>query len=116
MGPKFDDPLYFQSDGALEVCGPTDFGPNDISFELLKVTVVDKNGVARHTPELSLHFRAGEMWEADIEHARGELAVGRARGVGRGCVTKRNGNTKIIEWADHFELVDPATFLDSSDD
>jgi len=27
----------------------------------------------------------------------------------------RNGNTKVIEWADHFELIDPATFLDISD-
>ena len=115
MGPKFDDPLYFQSDGALEVCGPTNFGPNDISFELLKVTVVDKNGVERHTPDLSIFFTAGEMWEADIENVRGVLAVGRARGVGRGRATKRNGNTKMVEWADHFELINPATFLEASD-
>jgi hypothetical protein len=114
MGPKFDDPLYFQSDGALEVCGPTNFGPNDISFELLKVTVVDKNGVERHTPHLSIFFRAGEMWETDIEHAR-DLAAGRARGVGRGRATKRDGSTKIIEWAGRFELIDPTTFLETSD-
>jgi hypothetical protein len=115
MGPKFDDPLYFQSDGALEVCGPTNFGPNDISFELLKVTVVDKNGVERHTPNLSLPFRLGDMWETDIENAR-DLAGGKARGVGRARVTKRNGNTKIIEWVGRFELIDPTTFLESSDD
>jgi hypothetical protein len=115
MGPKFDDPLYFQSDGALEVCGPTDFGPNDISFELLKVTVVDKNGVERSTPDLSIFFTAGEMWETDIEDVRGVLAVGRARGVGRARITKRNGETKIKEWPGRFELIDPATFLEASD-
>lgn len=111
MGPKFDDPLYFQGDD-LEVCGPTNFGPNDISLELLKVTVVDQNGVERHTPDLSIFFTAGEMWEADIDDARGVLAVGRVRGVGRGRVTVRNGNTHIIEWADHFEIIDTETFLD----
>ncbi len=115
MGPRFNDPLYFQSDGALEVCGPADFGPNDISFELLKVTVVDKNGLERHTPDLSILVAAGDMWETDIDGVKGVLAPGTARGVGRGRVTKRNGNTKVIEWADRFELIDPSTFLDASD-
>jgi hypothetical protein len=116
MGPKFNDPLYFQSDDSLEVCGPANFGPNDISLELLKVTVVDKNGVERHTPDgLSILVAAGEMWETDIDDARGVLAVGPARGVGRGRVLKRNGNAKVIEWADHFEIIDPATFLDDID-
>jgi hypothetical protein len=115
MGPKFNDPLYFESDGALEVCGPANFGPNDISLELLKVTVVDKNGVERHTGDLSILVTAGEMWETEIDNANGDLAVGEAKGVGRGRVTKRNGNTKVIEWADHFELIDPKTFLDTSD-
>ena len=67
MGPKFNDPLYFQGDDALEVCGPANFGPNDISLELLKVTVVDQNGVERHTPDLSILVAAGEMWETDID-------------------------------------------------
>jgi hypothetical protein len=111
MGPKFNDPLYFQDD-ALEVCGPANFGPNDISLELLKVTVVDKDGVERHTPDLSIFVAAGEMWETDIDGAKGDLAVGPARGVGRGRVTKRDGNTKVIEWADHFEIIDPEKFLD----
>ena len=115
MGPKFDDPLYFQSDNALEVCGPTNFGPNDISFELIKVTVVDKNGVERSTPDLSIFFTAGEMWETDMEDVKGVLAVGPARGVGSGRATKRNGNTKMIEWAGRFELIDPTTFLEDSD-
>lgn len=115
MGPRFNDPLYFQSDGALEVCGPADFGPNDISLELLKVTVVDKNGVERHTPDLSILVAAGEMWETDIDNVQGVLAPGPARGVGRGRVTKRNGDKKVIEWADHFDLIDPGTFLDASE-
>ncbi len=55
------------------------------------------------------------MWETDIDDARGVLAVGPARGVGRGRVTTRNGNTKIIEWADHFEIIDPRTFLDDTE-
>jgi hypothetical protein len=113
MGPKFDDPLYFQSDDALEVCGPTDFGPNDISFELLKVTVVDKLGKELHR-DTHLFFTAGEMWETDIDQARGVLAVGKARGVGRARVTKRDGSTRIIEWPGRFELIDPVTFLQSS--
>jgi len=112
MGPKFNDPLYLQGDG-LEVCGPTNFGPNDISLELVKVTVIDKNGVKRHTDDgLSVFFTAGEMWEADIDDARG-LALGPAKGVGQGRVTRRNGNVHDIEWADHFELVDTTTFLDT---
>ena len=80
MGPRFNDPLYFQSDGALEVCGPADFGPNDISLELLKVTVVDKNGVERHTPDLSILVAAGEMWETDIDNVQGVLAPGHRQG------------------------------------
>ena len=111
MGPKFNDPLYFQGDG-LEVCGPTNFGPNDISLELLKVTVIDQHGVVRDTGDLSIFFTAGEMWEADIDDARG-LAVGPAKGVGRGRATKRNGNKRVFEWADHFEIVDTETFLDT---
>ena len=114
MGPKFDDPLYFQSDGALEVCGPTNFGPDDISFELRKVTVVDRHGKQLHT-DTRLFFRAGEMWETDIENARGVLAVGSARGVGKGRVTKRDGRTKDVDWAGHVELIDPRTFLETSD-
>jgi hypothetical protein len=115
MGPKFDDPLYFENDDSLEVCGPTDFGPNDISLELLKVTVVDHNGVELHTPDLSILFGAGEMWETDIENARGVLAVGPAQGVGRGRVTKRNGNTKVIEWPGRFEIIDTRTFLSAGE-
>jgi hypothetical protein len=111
MGPKFEDPLYFQADGALEVCGPTNFGPDDISLELFQVDVVDKNGEERHVHGLHDLFTKDEMWEADIEHAKGRLAVGPARGVAKGRVTKRDGRTKDIEWASHFEIVDTQTFL-----
>ena len=30
-------------------------------------------------------------------------------------MTKRNGDKKVIEWADHFDLIDPGTFLDASE-
>jgi hypothetical protein len=114
MGPKFEATLYFEEDGALEVCGPTNFGPDDISLELLKVTVVDKNGDERHTHDLHLLFTKDEMWEADIEEARRHLAPGNAKGVGKGRVTKRNGQTRNIEWASRFEIVDTQSFLTTS--
>jgi hypothetical protein len=114
MGPKFQDPLYFEADGALEVCGPTNFGPNDISFELLRITVIDKDGNERHTHDLHLFFTKGEMWEAEIEDARHHLVPGPAKGVGKGRVTKRDGEKKDIEWAGRFEIVDTQTFLTTS--
>jgi hypothetical protein len=119
MGPRFDDPLYFQSDGALEVCGPANFGPNDVSFELLKVAVRDENGKVMHkTPHPRIVLTQGEMWETDIENARGVLAVGPATGFARGRVTKRDGTTKCIEWTGQFDLVDTSAFgniLDNGD-
>jgi hypothetical protein len=116
MGPKFDDPLYFQSDGALEVCGPANFGPNDISLEVISVTVVDKHGVERHASNVPIFVGAGEMWETDIENARGELSAGPARGVATGRVTKRNGNTQEIQWPGRFELIETTTFLTADGD
>ena len=119
MGPRFDDPLYFQSDGALEVCGPANFGPNDVLFELLKVAVTDKNGVVmRKTPVPPIVVAPGEMWEIEIENARGVLAVGAATGLGRGRVIRRNGPPKTIEWTGQFDLVDTSAFgniLDNGD-
>jgi hypothetical protein len=111
MGPKFNEFLYFEANGALEVCGPTNFGPNDISLELNKVTVVDREGNERHTPHLRLLFTYGEMWEADIPNAHGHLVPGMARGQGEGKALTRDGKTHDITWSSRFEIVDPKTFL-----
>jgi hypothetical protein len=110
MGPKFEERLYFQADRALEVCGPTNFGPDDMMFELKRVTVVDKNGRERHV-SVSLFFTRGEMWETDIPDATGELAIGPAAGTGKGKVTRRDGSKKDVDWVGQFELIDAQTFL-----
>jgi hypothetical protein len=115
MGPKFEETLYFEEDGALEVCGPTNFAPDDISLELLKVDVVDKNGNERHRHDLHLFFTKGEMWETDIEDARRHLAPGKAKGTAEGCVTTRTGAKRDIKWASRFEIIDTQTFLTSDD-
>ena len=41
MGPKFDPYLNFQADGSLDVCGPTNFGAQDVMFRLIRVRVKD---------------------------------------------------------------------------
>jgi hypothetical protein len=52
MGPKFNDPLYFEEDGALEVCGPANFGPNDVLLKVEKITHHHRPRGARRRAEL----------------------------------------------------------------
>lgn len=116
MGPRFSDPLYFEQDGALEVCGPANFGPNDISFELLKITIIDHEGNSvQEEFDPPILVGSGElMWESEIDDARSRLVVGPARGIGKGRVRRRDHSTQGVGWADQFQLIDPATYLEDT--
>lgn len=115
MGPKFSDPLYFEDDGTLEVCGPANFGPDDVQLEVLKITIVDHRGRRRTATPSALVGSGEPMWETEIANARSKLAVGKARGVGKARMTEHDGTTRIVRWADHVHLIDPRTFLDDTE-
>lgn len=115
MGPRFNDPLYFQADGSLDVCGPTNFHPNDVLFRLVRVTFQQdgKDAITHEYQPPKLFGCCDSMWDGDIDDARGRLALGQARATGEGRVLHRNGQEEPVTWANFVHLIAPATFLDA---
>lgn len=115
MGPKFDQYLYFQSNGELEVCGPTNFGVQDMLLTVKSVAIKDHTNkrVAHTFKQPGLLFGNGNvMWEGDLPTAKAKrLSVGPARAHGKGRVLHQDGTSETIEWANDVILVNPATFL-----
>jgi hypothetical protein len=106
MGPRFDTPLYFDCDGALEVCGPAGFGLDDVLLEITRLTIL-QNGVAVPVPNLPLIVVApASMWETEIPNAKGRLGPGAAQGAGAGFVVTRAGGRRNVSWVGDLMLSD----------
>lgn len=116
MGPKFNDPLYFEEDGTLEVCGPANFSPNDVLLKVEKLTIIDHEGhvVEKDFDPPTLVGSGDPMWESEIDDALGALVPGPARGVAQGHVRTRDHVERGIGWAGRFELVNPGTFFEDT--
>ncbi|HEX2377503.1 MAG TPA: hypothetical protein VHI30_08090 [Gaiellales bacterium] len=116
MGPKFNNPLYFEEDGVLEVCGPANFGPNDVLLKVEKITIIDHEGhVVEQSFDPPILVGSGDpMWESEIEDGRDRLVPGPARGVAQGRVRTRDNGERGIGWADRFDLVNPGTFFEDT--
>jgi hypothetical protein len=112
VGPRFEDPLYFEPSGALEVCGPAGLGPNDVLLRIEHVAVKDSQGTERQVEgidaEHPLVVGTGDgMWESEIENAQGDLVPGPGIGFGQGVMVMRNGASRPVHWATRLTLVDP---------
>jgi hypothetical protein len=106
MGPRFDTPLYFDCDGALEVCGPIGFEPDDVLFEITQLTIL-QNGVVVAVPHLPLTTVApAGMWETEIPNARAQLGLGAAQGAGVGFFVTRSGGRRNVSWPGDLTLSD----------
>jgi hypothetical protein len=114
MGPRFNNPLYFEAGGTLEVCGPANFGPNDVLFAVHRVTFrQDGHPPVPHPFDPHILVGSSEaMWEGEFEHAHSKLSPGHVRATGEGSVTRRDGSHDPVTWANDIELIAPATFLD----
>src|SRR5690242_16495815 len=105
MGPKFMPILYFDCEGTLEVCGPTNFGPND--DELVITTLTIKQNGKTMSPPLPIITKApAEEWEGEIPGAKGQLAVGKATGFASGNIVKKNGRSVPVSWPGDLTLSD----------
>lgn len=106
MGPRFDTPLYFDCDGALEVCGPAGFQDGDVLLEITALTIL-QNGVSVPVPHLPLITIApAAMWETEIPNAKGRLSVGAAQGAGAGFFVTRSGGRRNVTWPGDLMLSD----------
>ena len=119
MGPSFNDPLYFEDSGTLEVCGPTGFGPNDVLLKIMDVAVKDSEGNERHADGIDDDHplqvgTADAMWESEIEHAKNDLVPGPGIGFARGVIVHRNGESRRIHWAKNLTLVDPPALFSTT--
>jgi len=106
--------LYFDCDGALEVCGPTNFGPNDARLEItLQLDIVDQFG-NRLSAQLPIITNApAQEWECEIPGAKGILAAGPATGTASGRIVKKQGQGQSVPvtWVGSFTLVDGCVIL-----
>jgi hypothetical protein len=105
MGPKFMTPLYFDCDGNLEVCGPTNFGPNDARLVITELTI-KQNGQTVPAPVPITTDAPATEWEVDIPGAKGPLDVGPATGFAVGRRVKTNGQEVAVSWPGALKLED----------
>jgi hypothetical protein len=105
MGPRFMHTLYFNCDGTLEVCGPTNFGPNDNRL-VITVLKIKQNGQTLSPPLPITADAPAHEWEGDIPGAKGPLAVGLATGFASGNIVKKNGQAVPVSWAGDLMLAD----------
>jgi hypothetical protein len=112
MGPRFDTPLDFECDGALEICGPTGFGPDDVLLEITQL-VIRQGNVSLSPPHLPIITVAPKaMWETSIPGARAAgLTVGAASGAAVGFVVKRGGGRVEVPWPGVLMLEDGCAVL-----
>jgi hypothetical protein len=115
MGPKFDPYLNFQADGSLDVCGPANFGAQDVMFKLTRVRLKDQaNTQVEQTfnPPAALFGNGDTMWEGEIPPPKAQtLVTGPARGTGKGRVLHRDGTEEEVVWANDVILANPSGFL-----
>ncbi len=113
MGPRFMSPLSFECDGTLEVCGPTNFGPDDVMLRIEQLTI-EQNGKSM-SPNLPIIAVAPALeWEGEIPNAKkpqGKLDVGQARGAASGYLVKKSGQIVPVAWPGAPRLVDGCAIL-----
>jgi hypothetical protein len=116
MESRFMTPLYFECDGTLEVCGPTNFGPDDVLLEITQLTIVDQAGNTMSPPNLPIITLApSPTWETEIPGAKGTLQAGPATGAAAGFLVKRRGGRDAVAWPGSLTLVDGCAILEAID-
>ena len=105
MGSRFMLTLYFDCDGTLEVCGPTNFGPNDARLVITALTI-KQNGQTMSPPLPITTDAPAQEWEGEIPGAKGRLAVGPATGFASGNLVKKNGQAVPVSWPGALTLAD----------
>jgi hypothetical protein len=116
MGPKFMATLYFDCDGTLEVCGPTNFGPNERRLEITHLRIVDQYGntLSVPSPPLPIITNApAPEWEVEVPQAKAILAPGPATGTASGVIVKKDGQAVPVSWVGSFTLADGCAILNS---
>jgi len=110
MEPKFMTPLSFRCDGTLEVCGPTNFDPDDVLLEITQLTIVQ--GSARMSPTLPfITVAPNQNWETEISGAKPTLNEGPALGAAAGYKVKKSGGRVPVAWPGSLMLVDGCAIL-----
>ena len=113
MEPRFMPVLLFECDGTLEVCGPTNFGPDDVLLEITQLTIVDQAG-ASMSPRLPVISVAPKpTWETEIPGAKGTLQPGSATGAAAGYLVRKSGDRVAVAWPGSLTLVDGCAILEA---
>jgi hypothetical protein len=116
MESRFMTPLFFECDGTLEVCGPTNFGPDDVLLEITQLTIVDAAGNTMSPPTLPVITLAPSVtWETEIPGAKGRLQEGPATGAAAGFLVKRGRGRVPVAWPGSLTLVDGCAILEAID-
>src|SRR5581483_10438448 len=111
MEPKFMTPLFFGCDGTLEVCGPTNFDPDDVLLEITALTIAQ--GSARMSPNLPVITVAPSLtWETEIYGAKPTLQDGPAIGAAAGYKVKKSGGRVAVAWPGSLTLVNGCAILE----
>ena len=108
MAPKFMDPLHFQADRSLDVCGPTnEQGGQVASLNITRLVIADHLGnLIDHTCDPPIVSQPGPdaEWETDFEDADGDLVDGPAIGLAIGFLVMQDGSQQPISWAQAIRL------------
>jgi hypothetical protein len=108
MVPKFMNPLHFQADHSLEVCGPTnEQGAQVASLNVTRLVIADHQGnLIDHTYDPPIQSQPGPdaEWETDFEDADETLVDGPAIGLAIGFLRMDDGTEQPISWAQAIRL------------
>lgn len=101
MGARFQSPLEREADGSLEVCGPVDFDPGDVMFEVISFSITDSKGATvTHLCVPPARATPGNMWESEIPKLQAQkLSPGAAKGQAFGLMHRQNGAVVPFHWA-----------------
>jgi hypothetical protein len=104
MTPRFMHTLYFDCDGNLEVCGPTNFSPSEEEL-VINVLRIKQNGQIVELPDPITVKPPEPEWESRIPGAKGPIGNGHATGFASGYIVK-NGKKVPVSWVGELTLAD----------
>jgi hypothetical protein len=106
MAPKFMDPLRFQSDHSLDVCGPTNKANGGTQLNITRIVIADHKGeLMDRAFEPAITSKPDTEWEANFfAGADGTLLDGPGIGLAIAFVNMPGGATKDASWAQAIHL------------
>jgi hypothetical protein len=109
MGPRFMDPLHFQSDHSLDVCGPTRDADGGTQLNITRLVIADHKGnIIDHVCDPPVIGLPGQEWETDLDGADQTLQDGAAIGLAIGYVDLPGGGRQDVSWAQALQLTHKA--------